>query len=244
MLYYEVCPLIAWPSCPYYRFQNQRIEDLASPIQVPDNTNGQSSLFPQKILLEEATIHPALFSISYPYVSNAENSEVKAQINNSIIAKVDDLFRNSIMLPEKLNFEEIAEFYKVPLNEKGLLSILFGLYTYTGGAHGSTVYNSLTIDLESGRIYEFSDLFNSKMNFTAFLNELIIKEIKQKQIPLINEFKGIEYNQQFYLTPVGLVIYYQIYEYTPYAHGLFEIIVPYSDISNILSPLSPIHKLI
>jgi len=244
MPYYNNYPVTLCSTCMFCRFQNQRIDNLASPIEADIDVATESFLSPATMKLEEAIVHPSLFNISYPYIPTAEGDTINSDINNSIIKKVNELFTTNIFLPEKLNFEEVAEFYKVPLNEKGVLSILFGLYTYTGGAHGITKYNSLTVNMDTGKPYTFSELFNPKMNYTSILNELILKEIKQKQIPIAIEFKGTEYNQPFYLTPIELVVYYQVSEYTPYSYGLFEIAIPYKDISELFSPLSPIQKFI
>lgn len=245
MLYDKyLAPPVAWYPCQFCRFPNENIEDLASPAQNFWVSNMQNPISTQKIALDEQIIHPSIFSFSYPIVEIFENTDVQSIINNAIINEVDNLLRIQVLLPEKIDFKEIGGFYKIPLNENRLLSILFGLYTYTGGAHGNTIYSSLTINLENGQIYKLSDLFNPNVYFTAILNEIILKEIQDKKIPLISEFKGIEYDQQFYFTPNALVLYYQVYEYTPYSYGLFEISIPYADIKNLLYPLSPIEKLL
>lgn len=173
-----------------------------------------------------------------------EDEDLKERINEAIIDEVLYLFKNQVMVAEKINFQEIIGFYKVTLNEKGLLSILFSLYTYTGGAHGYTAYSSLTIDLNTGEIYEFEDLFNPKFYYKGFLDKIIYEKIKEMDVPLIEEYNGITENQQFYLTPESLVIYYQVYEYTPYAYGLFKIEIPYTEIISALGPVSPIQRLI
>ncbi|NFD91980.1 DUF3298 domain-containing protein, partial [Clostridium botulinum] len=35
-----------------------------------------------------------------------------------------------------------------------------------------------------------------------------------------------------------------IYEYTPYAYGLFQVPIPFKDILNLLGPASPIQRLL
>ena len=245
MLYdkYLVSPVV-WHPCKFCRFSDESIEDLASPTQNfwVANMQEPDSISTQKIVLQEQIIQPSIFSFSYPTITSLENTEVQLKINNAIISEVNNLLRIQLFLPEKIDFKEIGGFYKVPLNENKLLSLLFGLYTYSGGAHGIKIYSSLTIDLENGHIYKFYDLFNPKIYFTAKLNEIILNEIQNKKIPLISEFKGVEYNQQFYLTPSALVLYHQVYEYTPHSHGLFEVSIPYTDIENLLCPISPIQK--
>lgn len=61
---------------------------------------------------------------------------------------------------------------------------------------------------------------------------------------LLEEYKGVTPDQEFYLTPEELVIYYQVYEYNPYVYGLFKIPIKYNDIRSLLGQLSPIQRLV
>ncbi|HCQ91360.1 MAG TPA: DUF3298 domain-containing protein, partial [Clostridium sp.] len=56
-------------------------------------------------------------------------------------------------------------------------------------------------------------------------------------------FEGNIENQQFYLTPDALVLFYQPGEYTPASYGLFEIAIPYSDIKDLFSQANPISRM-
>jgi hypothetical protein len=195
--------------------------------------------------LGEQFLSPSSFKISYPYVINMHNKEVESKINQTIVDEVARLFKNAVLYPQQINFKEILGDYEIKLNEKGLLSILFSIYTYVEhAAHGITIYSSLTFDLETGKIYQFSDLFTARIYYKAILDDIARNYIEENNIQLIAEYKGITQNQQFYLTPDELVIYYQIYEYTPYVYGLFEIPIPYSKILNLLGPASPIQRLL
>ncbi|NFD79087.1 DUF3298 domain-containing protein, partial [Clostridium botulinum] len=126
-----------------------------------------------------------------------------------------------------------------------LLSILFGIYTYyDNAAHGSTTYSSLNIDIYTGKIYKLSDLFTSRINYEPIVEQKVKEYIKVNNVPLLQEYKGLHEDQQFYLTPNSLVLYYPIYEYTPYAYGLFQVPIPFKDILNLLGPASPIQRLL
>jgi len=197
------------------------------------------------VTLNTAKISPENFSISYPFIPNPNKDQIINKINNSIINEVSKLFTSQVLFPEKINFNEILGTYNVMLNKNGLLSILFTMYTYVNkAAHGFTAYSSITLNVNTGQIYNFNDLFNPKIYYVSFLNELANQYIKNNNITLINEYKGITPDQQYYLTPTSLVIYYQVYEYTPYYYGIFEIELPYSKIKNLLGPTSPINMLI
>lgn len=196
------------------------------------------------VKLNEQKLSPANFSISYPVISNEKETEPLTKINNIIADEVSKLFRSQVLLPEIVDFHDVLGNYEVMLNKKNVLSILFNMGIYINhAAHGYTKYSSITVNTETGQVYEFSDLFNSKVYYTKILNELAQQYIKENNIDLIDEYKGITEDQQYYLTPDSLVLYYQIYEYTPYVYGLFKIEIPYNKISNIISPVGPIARL-
>lgn len=210
-----------------------------------ENYFSRKDAFSASIELSEQKLSPSNFSIVYPFIPNLQKDKTIEKINNYIIDEVDKLFRSQVLLPEKLDFNDVMGTYEVVLNKNGLLSILFSMYTYVKkAAHGFTAYSSLTLNVETGEVYSFSDLFNSKMNYISFLNEIAKNYIKKNNIVLINEYKGIVPNQQYYLTPDALVIYYQVYDYTPYYYGLFKIELPYDKITNLLTPISPINKIL
>lgn len=208
-----------------------------------DNRNERSSL---PIQLNEQKLVPGKFSVFYPFIPNQNNNnKIYSNINNSITAEVSKLFNQQVFLPEAIDFSEIYGRYEITVNKNGILSILFSLYTYINrAAHGFTAYSSITVNTNTGQKYSFSDLFNPKIYYGGFLNELANQYIKDNNIQLISEYNGITPNQQYYLTEDSLVLYYQVYEYTPYSYGLFKIVIPYDKIKNLLTPLSPITKLI
>lgn len=182
----------------------------------------------QKVIVSE-------FSIAYPIIINIDNNNIVTQINNSIINEVSKLFTSQVLVPENTDFTQVLGTYEIMLNQNGILSILFSLYTYINkAAHGFTAYSSITVNVETGKVYSFNDLFNPKLYYVGFLNEIAKQYIKENNILLINDYKGIIPNQQYYLTPDALVLYYQVYEYTPYYKGLFKIKIPYKQIINLL----------
>ncbi|HBC96396.1 MAG TPA: DUF3298 domain-containing protein [Clostridium sp.] len=197
------------------------------------------------VILKEQKLSPSNFGINYPVISNEGDTESIKKINNLIADKVSSLFKSQVLLPEIIDFHDILGNYEIMLNQKNILSILFNISTYINqAAHGYTKYSSITANTETGQVYDFDDLFNSKVYYTKILNELAKQYIKENDIHLIGKYDGITQDQKYYLTPESLVLYYQIYEYTPYVHGLFKIEIPYAKIKNIINPAGPIAKLI
>ncbi|WP_426351331.1 RsiV family protein [Alloiococcus sp. CFN-8] len=177
--------------------------------------------------------------------NNQGREETINGLNQAIIDKVAGLFKSQVLVPEKVDFSEVYGTYEDTLNDNGIVSILFDMYTYVDkAAHGLSVYDSITFNANTGQIYSFSDLFNPRTNYIAELNRLAQEYIQKNNVTLLKPFGGVEENQAFYLTPNSLVMYYQVYRYTPYYYGLFKIEIPYTRIRNLLGPLSPINKLI
>lgn len=201
--------------------------------------------FREAVNLKNQKLMPPKFKISYPVINNPNSKDNITKINNAIVDEVDKLFRSQVLRPEVIDFAEVLGTYEITLNKNGIFSILFALYVYENkAAHGLTLYSSITANVEKGEVYIFSDLFNPKIYYISILNELAQKYIKENNILLINKYNGITENQQYYLTENSLVLYYQLYEYTPYVYGLFKIEIPYSKIVNIVGPAGPIPKIL
>lgn len=189
------------------------------------------------------TIEPEKFKVEYPYVTGFENQEVQRNINDAIIGEVTSLLSSQVLLPAQNTFKEIIISYQIPLKTDNLLSIVFALYTDTGGAHGNTTFSSLTFNTNTGQVYDLEDLFKPNSNYMNVLSELAVREAEEAEIPFIADYKGVSDNQQFYLTPNGIVLFYQVNEYTPYSYGLFRVTIPYDEIMGILNTNSPVYNL-
>ncbi|HOL11213.1 MAG TPA: RsiV family protein, partial [Bacillota bacterium] len=76
------------------------------------------------------------------------------------------------------------------------------------------------------------------------INQIVQEQIIEQQIPMLTPYEGVGPDQEYYLTPDSLVIYYQPYVYTPGAYGVLEFTIPYTQISGIVCPVGPIGEII
>ncbi|OQB24560.1 MAG: hypothetical protein BWY11_00990 [Firmicutes bacterium ADurb.Bin182] len=127
--------------------------------------------------------------------------------------------------------------YSVRLNSNCTLSTYFDQYEYAGGAHGSTLRTSVTFDLNNGKRIKLKDLFGAAGNYRRLiLDEILIIADKQMATNPVyfNDYRRLivqNFNgESFYLTPDGIVIYYQQYEIGPYAIGIVEFEIPYQNL--------------
>jgi hypothetical protein len=97
-----------------------------------------------------------------------------------------------------------------------------------------TYIKSLSVDLERKKICKLRDLFKPGSDYIKRLSNLISVQIKQRNIQLINDFNIILPNQDFYIADKALVIYFQLYEITPYYVGFPMFPISVYDLQDII----------
>lgn len=157
----------------------------------------------------------------------AENELYKMAVDSYEFAKKNDY--------PIMQYELVLE-YTVTYNEICVVSIYLDQYTFTGGAHGNTVRSSQTWNLKNGDMLTLNELFNSNDNY-------IIDILKEINLQIANEISiGENYYfdnysellvqnfnpQSFYLTPLGVAIYYQQYDIAPYSSGIPTFVINYN----------------
>ena len=160
------------------------------------------------------------FEIDYPQVCCLMNPEAQENINRTIINTVYELIQ------KQGPYQEMVGIYELKNNDKGILSIVLINYAFAGGAHGSTIAKALNFDVETGHVYTLAELFKPDSDYVKQISDIIKVQIKARDLPIINEFKEINPDQDFYIADRCLVIFFQLYEITPYYIG-----IPYFPIS-------------
>ncbi len=191
-------------------------------------------------VITENKIKNECTDVSYPQVAGLKSENVQNKINVFISKQVLDL------IPKEgcQIYETIKGTYEVKLNRNGILSIKFDVYTFKKhAANGLDVQKSITVNLETGKIYQIYDLFKRNSNYRAVITRMIKEQIKERDLPLIREFKSIGDNESFYLTNNALIIYFQEIEFTPHYVGIPEFTIPFNQIKNLINEESPIARL-
>lgn len=181
--------------------------------------------------------------LQYPHISGLQ-PELEEPLNRYFEDRLSSLIDEGREAEKDLTSAEIdwmhatiASNYKVTSNEAGILSILLSDYIYSGGAHGMTTRTGVTVNIETGRIYEFKDIFKEESDYVDIINDEIKKQIDEKDITqdFLCPFETISSDQKFYVEDDNLVIFFDLYEYTPYAFGFPEFRIPLSLLGNVLS---------
>lgn len=197
------------------------------------------------IQITKRTLEAPNTEIAYPEVLGLPDRNV-AQAVNAVLKSTAARFREETLRSARdqaATAEELKEImektsfwgsYEVTLMKDGVLSVVFHQNSYLErAAHPNTYQASVTISLRDGRVYTLDDLFKPGADYKPVLNDFMRADIARRDIPLLNDFGGVQRNQGFYLTDSALVLYYQTYEYTPYVYGVLEFRIPYGVLDGI-----------
>lgn len=128
---------------------------------------------------------------------------------------------------------ELVQECNITYNKKQLVSLYCDEYTFTGGAHGNTIRTSQNWDLRLAQQIPLQAF--SKGNPYYLID--ILKQINSQIAKQIEEGTGAyfpEYCQlvletfrleNYYLTPKGIIIFFQQYDIAPYSSGIPEFLV-------------------
>lgn len=193
-----------------------------------------------KLPVQVKTVHMInhRLDLFFPVIKGIPNKDVQQTINETILKTVYDLMR------EQGYFEDenttITASYEIKNNQRGILSLSLINYAFSGGAHGLTIIRSLTFNIETGQLYQLKDLFKPCVNYVLRLSEIIQAQIIARDVPILDEFNCIKPDQDFYIADKSLVIYFQLYEITPYAYGFPYFPISIYEIEDIIDEEGPL----
>ncbi|NDP20343.1 MAG: DUF3298 domain-containing protein [Paludibacter sp.] len=216
--------------------------------------------FTNKIILDSIrkTIITNLFRENY--ISHSNDSLVEIFSNE---LAVDYRLNNAPMINlldsgsmYSFNNEHVLSGFSL-LSDKNIYVYGIERYVYMGGAHGLETRNYINFNLKTGNVINESDLFvnNYKNELAELIKRRIIEESKETKNtknsePIISledtDFwtDSIKPNGNFYITDEGINYVFNPYEIAPYYLGETEVTIPFSRLTNLLKPNSPIAYLV
>jgi hypothetical protein len=194
---------------------------------------------PVHIAARRITTKGNLVTIDYPLVKGLESPAAQHRINRSILSMVDTLMKEQGYYKKQKT--EMLGWFEIKNNQRGILSLTIGNYAFTyPSAHGLTIVKGLTFDVNSGDSCELKDLFNPGTDYVKVLSDIVEQQIKDRDIQLLDEFKGIKPDQDFYIADKSLVLFFQLYEITPYYMGLQYFPISVYQIQDIIDEEGPL----
>lgn len=195
--------------------------------------------------IQNNILNPKIFKIIYPSFKNLNSDEYTKDLDRIVAEKYSNILLEECLLnddPEEIR--EVYGSYSLTLQTEDIASFIFYIYFYKYDNSQSIAYSKLTLDYKTNEIFSLGDFFEPSKDYMAELNKLILNQAQEKNFPYINNLRPIDEEAPFALTSNSLVFYIDKSKYNPNDLGLFEIYIPYTDIQNLLSPSSPINKII
>ncbi|PAV30739.1 hypothetical protein CIL05_03155 [Virgibacillus profundi] len=180
--------------------------------------------------------------VYYPVVTGLNNPSIQHHINQTIMAHLNQLLTEWNFYEPTL--VEMQSWFEIKTNERGILSLALYVYSFSGGAHGMTVIDTLTFDVTTGKRYTLDELFKPDSNYQQVLLDMIKSQVKERDIPVINEPIVLPGNENFYIADKSLVLYYQLYDLAPYYFGISYFPISVYAISDIIDEDGPLGEML
>ena len=182
------------------------------------------------------------YHIEYPSIMNNEafnnyNKKLAIEIKN----RIEDELYNEAVETYKYNKENgypimVYEVYRkiyITMNRDNLVSLYIDEYTFTGGAHGSTIRTSQNWNLYQNCMIPLEKFFPNNPYFMIDILKEINRQIaNDSEIYFENSCNLVleAFNpKNYYLTPSGIVIYFQQYDIAPYSSGIREFLINFQN---------------
>lgn len=179
-------------------------------------------------------VYPEVHLPHLPVVQHSLNTQIRNELNQLLIEQ-------NYYDP---NLVELLVYFEIKTNERNILSLTLIAYSFSGGAHGMTVVKALTFETQTGKRLSLYDLLGSQ-DFEKPLSDRIRTKIEEWGVELLDPpFTEIRRDQDFYLADTSLVIYFQLYEITPYVWGFPYFPIALKDIETLIPKDSPLQRFI
>jgi hypothetical protein len=200
-------------------------------------------VFKAQPVLNDTIKHHLLTLFSLNTIENSLDGMVRhflAQYHSSKSQK------NRPAVPYDLNMDA-----SIIRQDSSLTTLQLTGYTYTGGAHGSTLTYFVNWDTQAGKSVALNSIlkpgYEKELTSTAEsifrAQEHLAKDASLKENYFFKD--GVfSLNNNFTLTPIGIRFLYNQYEIKPYAAGQTNLLIPYSKIKSLLLPHTVVSKYI
>ena len=181
---------------------------------------------------------PKLVSETYGENADVFNSLIATEVENLKNKYAKDIAADdtSEFLGESNNNIEYAMTYEVKKSSDAVVSVLLSIFSYTGGAHGHTVYKAVNFDLNSATSIDMQYVTGvPSEEYLPFIREYIINKMKNEPDDTYfstddDAISDSSIQEQFYITESGITVFFQEYEIASYASGIQKFEIPYNEL--------------
>lgn len=173
------------------------------------------------------------YSIVIPQISNIQSEDI-SYFNLTMQEEARLVIDSLLGVTEEIEVSAPYEAnigFQIKENTFGVLSIILQTYTYEGGAHGNTSWDTYNIELKNHTLLNFDSVFNENARdyFNMKVNDLITasennsrKVLNTSGDPVLffgNPDVNID-NAVMYFEGDNVVFVFPLYELAPYSSGM------------------------
>jgi hypothetical protein len=143
--------------------------------------------------------------------------------------------------PKSVMYFTLKSYAKVIEQDSALLTIEYGGYSFTGGAHGSSFTGFINWNVKADKNVTLDDILipDYRAELTKIAEQIFRKEEKLSDTSSLARdyfFKNNKFalNNNYSISPAGIRFIYNQYEIKPYAAGTTELLIPYSAIKTLM----------
>jgi hypothetical protein len=164
--------------------------------------------------------------VMYPVYDNSILDSATAQFMDERITEFRKYAGDDAISENWKNNMQIS--YQEFFSREGVVSIVFEIYQFTGGAHGNTFIQTLIFDSRQNKVLYLKDVLprDKFKNLQAFVRKQLHQHLEATDFiddgtELWNDFSS------FALTNEGLVFWFSPYQVAPYVYGIQKVEVPW-----------------
>ncbi|MCX6723360.1 MAG: DUF3298 and DUF4163 domain-containing protein [Candidatus Staskawiczbacteria bacterium] len=216
---------------------------------LPANKATEISIQDKKII---DSTKPFVIKIVYPQITGLDDFNQKSK---AIVDKeINDFKTNSLANDEAVKKVDPTSYAKYPRTyelditydkgevDKNIVSVVFDIYNFEGGAHGASYFVPLNYNPETKQEIKLTDLFPNDKNYLKTISDYCIKDLTKQITEKMESTEGSwisdgaspkAENFQFFLinpsTSSGqatLTFYFPQYQVAPGAAGDFKVTMP------------------
>jgi hypothetical protein len=132
--------------------------------------------------------------------------------------------------------------YQVTYHSPDLVSILFEVGTYAGGAHPSDHSATFNYDLRTRQVLDLEDLFKRRSNPLSTIASYCANDLDRREVLFFHD--GVLPEPENYaswnVSADALTINFDAYQVAAYAYGPQRVHIPYAVLSEIIDPEGPL----
>ena len=189
--------------------------------------------------------HAITVEVDYP-ITLAHHPIVEQTVD-AFINETRGQFLAGVTAPEMFTFPTAAGFFlSIAYDEyrfsEDIISLVFTVSDYTGGAHPNSYYRTFTFDLAQTRVLIVDDLFVNTADALAVISPIVQQDLLARlgdmsDATWIEQGTGLipENYQNFAITPDELIFFFPPYQVAAYAAGPQEVAIPLSQIRSALA---------